>query len=68
MPEIAFLTHSSEKLVQDYLKVYESALAVSHRREKLEEELERVGGRTVSGKEKVQEAPQERHKKGEVRR
>jgi DNA-binding Lrp family transcriptional regulator len=40
--EIAFLTRSSARLVQDYLKVCEAALAVPHRREKLEEEVARV--------------------------
>jgi predicted ArsR family transcriptional regulator len=43
--EIAFLTRSSERLVQDYLEVYEAAMAVPHRREKLEEELARVSAR-----------------------
>lgn len=40
--EIAFLTRSSVRLVTDYLALYEAALAVPHRREKLEEELARV--------------------------
>lgn len=40
--EIAFLTKSSERLVRDYLAVYEATQAVPHRREKLEEELARV--------------------------
>ena len=40
--EIAFLTQSSEKLVQDYLELYEKALAQESQREKLEEELERI--------------------------
>jgi DNA-binding Lrp family transcriptional regulator len=40
--EIAFLTRSSARLVSDYLALYEAALAVPHRREKLEEELARV--------------------------
>jgi hypothetical protein len=40
--EIAFLTRASQRLVADYLGLYESALAVPHRREKLEEELTRV--------------------------
>jgi DNA-binding Lrp family transcriptional regulator len=43
--EIAFLTRTSERLVQDYLAIYEAALEVPHRREKLEEELVRVSGR-----------------------
>jgi len=46
--KIAFLTSSSARLVQDYLGVYESALAVPHRREKLEEELGRVMGRSAT--------------------
>ena len=52
--EIAFLTRTSERLVQDYVAIYESALEVLHRREKLEEELERVSGRrsASSGAEK----------------
>ena len=40
--EIAFLTRSSERLVEEYLGVYEKALGLAHRREKLEEELARV--------------------------
>lgn len=40
--EMAFLIRSSARLVEDYLEVYEAALAVSHRHEKLEEELARV--------------------------
>lgn len=40
--EIAFLTGASTRLVKDYLKVYQAALEVPHRREKLEEELARV--------------------------
>ena len=43
--EIAFLTQSSARLVQDYLGVYESALRSPHRAKKLEEELARVSGR-----------------------
>jgi hypothetical protein len=52
--EMAFLTRTSERLVQDYVAIYESALEVLHRREKLEEELERVSGRrsASSGAEK----------------
>jgi hypothetical protein len=52
--EIAFLTRSSVRLVQDYLAVYRAALEVPHRREKLEEELARVGGQSVApfGEEK----------------
>jgi hypothetical protein len=44
--QIAFLTRSSVRLVQDYLDVYRAALEVPHHREKLEEELARVSGRT----------------------
>ncbi len=40
--EIAFLTQSSVKLVQDYLGLYEKAMQQPNQREKLEEELERV--------------------------
>lgn len=40
--EIAFLTQSSVKLVQDYLELYEKAMKQPHQQEKLEEELERV--------------------------
>jgi hypothetical protein len=42
--QIAFLVRSSVRLVQDYLAVYETALTVPHRREKLAEELARVSG------------------------
>ncbi len=42
--EIAFLSRSSVKLVEDYLAVYGSALEAPHRLEKLEEELKRVNG------------------------
>lgn len=57
--EIAFLTQASVRLVQDYLAVYEAALAVPHRREKLAEELARVRAR--------QPGPPVEAKKGEVR-
>jgi hypothetical protein len=40
--EIAFLTRSSQRLVGEYLAVYEAAMAEDRRREKLEEELARV--------------------------
>jgi hypothetical protein len=43
--QIAFLVRSSVRLVQDYLGVYETALTVPHRREKLAEELARVSRR-----------------------
>jgi Protein of unknown function (DUF1670) len=42
--QIAFLVRSSVRLVQDYLTVYEAALTVPRRREKLAEELARVSG------------------------
>lgn len=38
--EIAFLTQSSVRLVKDYLGVYEAAMGVAHRRERLEMEAE----------------------------
>lgn len=47
VPEIAFLTQSSVRLVQDYVQVYQTALAQPHRQVKLDEELERVRGRSV---------------------
>lgn len=40
--EIGFVTRASKRLVKEYLALYESAKGVSHRREKLEEELGRV--------------------------
>jgi hypothetical protein len=46
--EIAFLTRCSERLVRDYLAVYQAALQVEHRREKLAEELARVSGRALT--------------------
>jgi hypothetical protein len=52
--EMAFLSQSSARLVRDYLAVYEAALAVPHRREKLEEELGRVSGRVVASSARVQ--------------
>jgi hypothetical protein len=42
--EIAFLTRTSQRLVSEYLGVYEAAMKEDRRREKLEEELERVTG------------------------
>jgi len=45
--QIAFLTQTSVRLVNDYLAVYRTAQEVPHRREKLEEELARVSGRPV---------------------
>jgi hypothetical protein len=57
--EIAFLTRSSVKLVQDYLALYQEALSVAHRLEKLEEELKRVNG--------AQNTLLEPQKKGQVR-
>lgn len=58
--EISFLTQSSVRLVKEYLKVYEAAMAKPPRREKLEEELARVSAR--------QKAPSEEGKKGEVKK
>ena len=57
--EIAFLTQTSARLVGDYLGVYQAAVQVPHRREKLEEELARVSARhTVpSAEAKKGEAP-----------
>jgi hypothetical protein len=43
--EIAFLTRTSTRLVEEYLTLYEAAMEVPHRREKLEEELVRVAPR-----------------------
>ena len=43
--EIAFLTHVSERLVEDYLALYQQAVTVPHRAEKLSEELDRVAAR-----------------------
>jgi hypothetical protein len=40
--EIAFLTQTSQKLVENYLELYEKALQKPNQREKLEEELSRV--------------------------
>lgn len=58
--EITFLTKASVKLVQDYLALYETALRVSHRQEKLEEELTRVNG--------GQNRPLDTQKKGQVKK
>jgi DNA-binding Lrp family transcriptional regulator len=58
--QIGFLTRASARLTQDYLELYEAALAVPHRREKLEEELARVSMRQKPSSEKA--------KKGEVTR
>lgn len=57
--EIAFVTRSSPRLVQDYLALYQAALAVRHRREKLQEELARLTTR--------REAPREAEKGGRQR-
>ena len=63
--EIAFLTQSSVRLVKDYLRVYEAALAEPHRQEKLEEELARVSGwQRAPGRG---QAPSGAGKKGEVK-
>ena len=42
--EIAFLVSASEKLVSDYLAVYEQAQKKPHQLAKLVEEMERVKG------------------------
>jgi transcription initiation factor IIE alpha subunit len=58
--EIAFLTRTSERLVRDYLAIYEAAMAVPHRREKLEEDLARVSGwrpRPAETKKRAVERP-----------
>ena len=47
--EIAFLTRTSNRLVGEYLKLYQAAMQVPHRREKLEEELVRVSPRPQPG-------------------
>jgi biotin operon repressor len=49
-PEIAFLVGASEKLVSDYLALYEQAQAKPHQLEKLVEEMARVKG--LSGEPK----------------
>lgn len=41
--EMAFLTQTTPKLVRDYLALYQQALQQPHQREKLEEEVARVG-------------------------
>jgi predicted ArsR family transcriptional regulator len=46
IPEIAFLTQTSERLVGDYLAVYQQAQQTPHRAEKLAEELARVSARS----------------------
>lgn len=48
--EIAFLTKSSERLVADYLAVYQAAQAVPHRQEKLAEEVARLQPGQAVGK------------------
>jgi CRP-like cAMP-binding protein len=50
--DIAFLTHSSERLVRDYLALYDRAQEMPHRAEKLAEELARVLGRAKPAEEK----------------
>lgn len=62
--EIAFLTRASVRLVNEYLEVYEAAMAEPHRREKLEEELARVSARQTGS---IRQKPSfEGEKKGEV--
>jgi biotin operon repressor len=46
IPEIAFLTQTSERLVRDYLALYQQAQQTPHRAEKLAEELVRVSARS----------------------
>lgn len=65
--EIGFLTQSSEKLVQDYLAVYESALQMPTRREKLEEELARVNGAGVPSGSDAERAGKPGEKGGPTR-
>ena len=64
--EIAFLTQSSLRLVQDYLEVYHAAREAPHRREKLEEELARVSQKRGSSQDRRLRLPHEGGKKGEV--
>ncbi len=44
--DIAFLTHTSESVVRDYLALYAQAQQMPHRAEKLAEELARVSARS----------------------
>jgi biotin operon repressor len=55
-PEIAFLTKSSDRLVEEYLKVYRDALQSPQRKEKLEEELARVSDRQPPSQEEKKRA------------
>jgi hypothetical protein len=48
LSEIAFLTRASQRLVREYLAVYEQAMRTPHRREKLEEELARVSAESTA--------------------
>ena len=66
--EIAFLTQTSQRLVQDYLEVYQAAREAPHRREKLEEELARVSQKRGSSQDRRPRIPREGGKKGEVSR
>lgn len=52
--EIAFLTKTTPRLVADYLSIYQEAMAIPHRREKLREELARVNptGSGMAGEKK----------------
>ena len=69
--EIAFLTRSSERLVKDYMEVYEAAQDKAQRLEKLEEELARVSawqkGESV-GPEVSQRVGQEPNGEGEKKK
>ena len=68
LKEIAFLTSASERLVKDYLDVYQAALVEPHRREKLEEELARVSQKQGSDQDRQPKLGREASKKGEVSR
>ena len=66
--EIAFLTQTSVRLVEEYLALYEAALTEPHRRKKLEEELARVSPSTTLRTGGWRESPSEEGKKGALRR
>lgn len=61
--ETAFITQSSQKLVQDYLAIYEATKALPQRHEKLEEEISRVQG--ASGAEAMQVSAKMAGKEGQ---
>jgi hypothetical protein len=54
--EIAFLVGASQRLVGDYVAVYEQVQEQPHRLEKLEEEVKRVGGADLGAKKGVKTA------------